>query len=200
MIVEFRTYTVRPRTLPAFLKSCGENLERRLTYSKLAAFWHTEFGPLNQVVQAWSYKNELERRQVQDQVIKDGVWPSDTSESIVEINSEIFDPVPLTPQLVPGEVGPYFEMRLYTLKPGSVPGMTEKWAEHLPGRVKLSPLVGLFARENMWMHIWAYNSLDERVDIRAKAISDRIWPPPGDSPVVRQETKLLRATSFSPIK
>ena len=75
MIVEFRTYSVRPRTLPEFLKRCGEHLERRLTYSKLAAFWYTEFGPLNQVIQAWSYKDDLERRQIQDQVIRPIYFP-----------------------------------------------------------------------------------------------------------------------------
>jgi hypothetical protein len=50
------------------------------------------------------------------------------------------------------------------------------------------------------MHIWAYKSLDERVAIRKKATSEGIWPPPGDSPAVKQETKILLAAPFSPIQ
>jgi hypothetical protein len=170
LIVEFRTYTLHPRTLPEFLKRFEEKLERRRTYSPLAAFWFTEFGPPN------------------------------SSELIAEMKSEIFDPLPIAPVLEPGEIGPYFEMRLYTLKPGSVPRMAERWGEYLPGRVQLSPLVGVFAAENTWMHIWAYKSLDERMAVRNKAKAEGIWPPPGDSPVVRQETKVMLAAPFSPIK
>ena len=50
------------------------------------------------------------------------------------------------------------------------------------------------------MHIWAYKSLDERIAIRKKAAAEGIWPPPGDSPVVKQETKILLAAPFSPIE
>lgn len=199
MIVEFRTYTLHPRTLPEFLNRFGEKLERRLTYSPLAAFWYTEFGPLNQVIHVWTYKDELERREVRARAVADGIWPPNTSEFIAEMKSEIFDPLPIAPALGPGNVGPYFEMRLYTLKPGSVPRMAERWAEYLPGRLQLSPLVGVFAAENQWMHIWAYNSLDQRMTVRNQAKADGIWPPPGDSPVVRQETKVMLAAPFSPI-
>lgn len=200
MIVEFRTYTLHPRTLPEFLNRFGEKLERRQTYSKLAAFWFTEVGPLNQVIHVWTYADELERRRVRAKAIEDGIWPPNTSELIAEMKSEIFDPLTIAPALEPGEVGPYFEMRLYTLKPGSVATMAERWAEYLPGRLQLSPLVGVFAAENLWMHIWAYKSLDERMEVRAQAKNEGIWPPPGDSPVVRQETKIMLAAPFSPIK
>ena len=50
------------------------------------------------------------------------------------------------------------------------------------------------------MHIWAYKSLDERTDVRKKATAEGIWPPPGDSPVIKQENKILLAAPFSPIK
>ena len=200
MIVEFRTYTLHPRTLPEFLNRFGEKLQRRQTYSPLAAFWYTEFGPLNQVIHVWTYKDELERRNIRAQAVADGIWPPNTSEFIAEMKSEIFDPLPIAPALEPGDIGPYFELRLYTLKPGSVPRMAERWSEYLPARLQLSPLVGVFAAENQWMHIWAYNSLDQRMAIRNQAKSDGIWPPPGDSPVVRQETKVMLAAPFSPIQ
>ena len=200
MIVEFRTYTLHPRTLPRFLDRFAEKLERRLTYSPLAAFWYTEFGPLNQVIHVWTYQDELERRRIRAQVVADGIWPPNTAEFITQMKSAIFDPVPVAPALESGDVGPYFEMRRYELKPGSVPGMAKRWADFLPGRTQLSPLVGVFSHENTWMHIWAYRSLDERMAIRDRAKADGKWPPPGDSPVVRQESKIMLAAPFSPIK
>ena len=82
--------------------------------------------------------------------------------------------------------------------------LAARWKEHLAARTKLSPLVGVFTSDvgglNQWMHIWAYKSLDERMAVRKKATAEGIWPPPGDSPALRQETKILLAGPFSPIK
>ena len=50
------------------------------------------------------------------------------------------------------------------------------------------------------MHIWAYNSLDQRMAVRDKAKAEGSWPPPGDSPVIHQESKIMLAAPFSPIK
>jgi hypothetical protein len=204
MIYEFRTYTLHPRTLPEFIKRWEPMIEKRQTYSKLAAFWYTEIGPLNQVIHVWAYENAMERSKIRAQVVSDKVWPPPTSDFITEMKSEIFEPLPFSPPLTPANVGPYFEMRNYTLKPGTIPGMAARWKEHLAARTKLSPLVGVFTSDvgglNQWMHIWAYKSLDERMAVRKKAAAEGIWPPPGDSPTLRQETKILLAGPFSPIK
>ena len=50
MIYEFRTYDLKPRSVPEFEKRSGAKLkEGRLDYSTLFGFWYTEAGPLNQV-------------------------------------------------------------------------------------------------------------------------------------------------------
>jgi len=204
MIYEFRTYTLRPRTLPEFLKRFGDQLGPRQALSKLAAFWYTEIGPLNQVIHVWPYADTLERSRIRAEAIDRGIWPPKTQDLIVDMRSEIFEPLPFSPPLEPSNLGPYFEMRSYTLKPASVSQMAERWAEFLPGRLKLSPLVGVYSCDigglNQWVHIWAYRSLDERLAVRKKAAAEGIWPPPGDSPVVKQETKILLAAPFSPIQ
>jgi hypothetical protein len=64
MIYEFRTYTLYPRTLPEFIKRWTDMVDKRQTYSKLAAFWYTEIGPLNQVIHVWPYENALERNKI----------------------------------------------------------------------------------------------------------------------------------------
>ena len=204
MIYEFRTYTLHPRTVPEFLKRFGDALEPRLKLSKLAAFWYTEIGPLNQVIHVWPYENALERSKIRAEAAKLSTWPPKVQEFFVDTKSELFEALPYSPPLEPSSNGPYFEMRSYVLKAGSMPQMAQRWGEYLPGRLKLSPLTGVFTSDvgslNQWVHIWAYKSLDERVAVRKKATADGIWPPPGDSPVVRQETKILLAAPFSPIK
>ena len=204
MIYEFRTYTLHPRTLPEFLKRFGDALPGREKHSKLAAFWFTEIGPLNQVVQVWGYDSIDARNRIRAAAYEDGSWPPKVVDMVADARSEIMIPAAFSPEIKPAAIGPYFEMRTYILKPGSAPAMAERWAEYLPGRQKLSPLVGAYTSDlgalNQWVHIWAYSSLDQRMEVRNKAKADGIWPPPGDSPVIHQETKIMLAAPFSPIK
>ena len=208
MIYEFRTYTLAPRTQPEFIKRWEPMIAKRNEYSRLAAMWTTEIGPLNEVIHVWEYKDVAERSKIREAVVKAGIWPPKTSEFIVGMKSEIMIPQPFSPPLTPSNHGPYFEMRSYTLKPGGTAQMAETWAKHIAARTKLSPLIGVFASDvghlNQWVHIWAYKSLDERSAIRKKAMADGIWPPPSSpdkpSPTVQQETKILLAAPFSPVK
>lgn len=204
MIYEFRTYTLHPRSLPEFLKRWTDALPKRLEYSPLSAFWYTEIGPLNQVIHVWGYKDTNERAKIRADVVKAGIWPPKTSEFIAEMRSDILEPLPFSPKLEPSNHGPYFEMRSYTMQAGTMGQMAAGWEKHLPGRTKLSPLIGVYTSDigglNQWVHIWAYKSLDERVAVRKDAMAKGIWPPPSPTPMVRQETKILLAAPFSPVK
>ncbi len=204
MIYEFRTYTLHPRTQAEFVKRWQAKLPERLKHSRLAAFWTTEIGPLNQVIHVWEYENALERARIRADVVKRGIWPPPTLDLIADMQSEIMEPLPFSPPLAPSSHGPWFEMRTYTLKPGGAAEMAKRWEQYLPGRLGLSPLIGVFTADlgklNQWVHIWAYKSLDERLQIRRRAAAEGIWPAPGDSPVVRQESKLMLAGPFSPIQ
>jgi hypothetical protein len=53
MIYEVRTYTLRTGAVPEFEERYEKRLAARLKHSKLGAFWHTEFGPLNQVIHVY---------------------------------------------------------------------------------------------------------------------------------------------------
>ncbi len=204
MIYEFRTYTLHPRTAPEFLKRFEEALEKRSKLSPLAAFWYTEIGPLNQVIHVWPYKDAGERARIRSEAVKTGVWPPPIHDLVMDMRSEIFEPMPFSPPLAPSNHGPIFEMRSYMMKPGGLGDMKARWEESLPGRLKLSPLIGVFTSDsgplNQWVHIWAYNSLEHRGQIRKTAQEGKIWPPAGPSPVTHQETKILLPAAFSPIK
>ena len=61
MIVEMRTYTLKPGTTAKFETNFAKGLPNRVKLSPLGAFWHTEFGPLNQVIHVYPY-DDLEHR------------------------------------------------------------------------------------------------------------------------------------------
>jgi len=205
MIIEMRTYTLQPGTLAEVEKRFGEALPAREKHSKLAAFWHTEVGPLNRIIHVWAYDSVEQRNAVRAAAVKVGDWPPPIREFVTDMQSELYLPAPFSPALEPREVGPLFEMRQYRLAPGANPGLIERWSEKIEARTKFSPLIGggysEFGALNKWVHIWAYKDAAERFSVRAAAAAGGNWParnPPGV--VIRQENALLLPASFSPIR
>lgn len=205
MIYEIRTYDVAPRSLAEVEKRFGEAYEYRKKYSELFAFWHTEIGPLNQVVHVWGYPSLADRDRVRAEAAKDTNWPPKIREFIVAMKSEILVPFPFVPPARPGKVGPIFEMRYYTIKPGSLPDLKAGWESKIAERSKLSPIVLAgnveFGTANGFIHIWAYSSLDQRAQVRADAVKKGVWPPPGGGDrLISQENKILLPSAFSPLQ
>ena len=205
MIYEIRTYQLKPGSLAEVEKRFGAGYEYRKKYSPLAAFWHTEIGPLNEIVHVWPYADMAERTRVRAEAAKDPNWPPKTAEFIVHMQSEVVVPFPFVPALQPGTMGPIFEMRYYTIKAGTLPDLIKRWEGAVPARIKLSPLALAghveFGEANRYIHVWAYESLDQRAAIRNKAREMGVWPPPGggDS-LLTQANKILLPSSFSPLQ
>ena len=205
MIIEMRTHSLHPGTLAEVEKRFGEALPQREKHSKLAASWHTEIGPLNQIYHVWCYDSFEHRAAVRAAAAREAGWPPSIREFVIAQYSEVFLPAPFSPALEPRTIGPLFEMRQYTLAAGAIPGLIERWSEKIEGRTRFSPLVGgwysEFGAQNKWVHIWAYKDANERFRVRAEAAATGQWParnPPGI--VVKQENALLMPSAFSPIR
>jgi len=205
MIYEIRTYQIKPGSLAEVEKRFGEGYEYRKKYSPLAAFWHTEIGPLNEIVHVWPYADLAERARVRAEAAKDPNWPPKVQEFITKMESEVLVPFPFIPELTPGKMGPVFELRYYNIKAGTLPALIKRWEGALPARIKMSPIVLAgnvdFGQANGFIHIWAYSSMDQRMAIRTKAREMGVWPPPGGGDtLLAQANKILLPASFSPVQ
>ena len=114
MIYEFRTYQIKAGSLPNVLEKFRDKIDERNKISKIGAFWFTEIGPLNQIIHVWPYNNIDHRNKSRKEAIEKKVWPPDTNDYIVKMNSEIWLPVSFSPSLEDRQIGPFFEMRIYT--------------------------------------------------------------------------------------
>jgi hypothetical protein len=93
----------------------------------------------------------------------------------------------------------------WLLAAGSLPGVMKRWEAALPARIKLSPLVtagGIeFGGANRFIHIWAYKSMDQRLQVREQGRKAGVWPPPGGGDeLLAQETKIVMPSAFSPLQ
>ena len=212
MIYEIRTYTVQPHSIPEVEKRFGEAYEARKKYSELAAFWHTEIGPLNQIIHVWGYKDLAERDKIRAAAVNEGAWPPKIAEFIVAQQSDILIPFPFAPEIKPGKVGPYFEMRTYTLKGGELPIVKKTWEAALPHRLKFGPIVTCGNTDigalSKFIHIWPYKSLDERMRLRDEIRATGNWPPAALAEKTggrgyhmhMQENKIVMPSAFSPLQ
>lgn len=205
MIYEVRTYDVKPGALPELLDRVAAAYEHRKKYSELVAFWYSEIGPLNQVVHVWPYESAEERARIRAEAARDPNWPPTIHELLVRMESEIYVPFPFSPRLEPGHLGPVYEMRSYMVRPGVMARIMERWEKALPARTALSPLAAVMHTDagplNKYIHIWPYESLEQRAAIRRRAVDEGVWPPPGGADLlVSQANKILLPAAFSPMQ
>lgn len=94
------------------------------------------------------------------------------------------------------------EIRTYDLVAGGTPEFLEKTAALIDKRIEYSPLVGFFYTEvgplNRVMHIWQYEDLNQRTEVRAQVVKDGIWPPDNSSVMVKQQSDICMLAPFMP--
>jgi hypothetical protein len=204
MIYEIRSYTLKPGSVPEFEKRFEASLANRLKYSELAAFWHTDIGPLDQVIHVWGYEDLEQRTEIRRAASQEPDWPPNVHELILSMQSEIFSPAPFSPKLGGGQrLGAIYEMRIYQYQPGSIPAVMERWEEALAGgRLEISPIAACMSSEvgrlNVWVHIWPYSSHKERDRIREASFKLDTWPPKTREFMISMENKFMIPASFSP--
>ena len=142
------------------------------------------------------------RNSSRKEAMEKGLWPPDASKYMVTMNTEFWLPVSFSPEWTDRNIGPFFEMRIYTYPPEDMPDILHTWQAAMPAREQLSPLVGCWYKESggndNFIHMWAYESFEERLRIREHAKTTGIWPPKSSARLLKQNSKILLPASFSP--
>jgi hypothetical protein len=208
MLYEVRTYTLQPGTVGEFEARFTKRHPVREKHSKLGAFWHTEIGSLNQVIHVWPYEDLQHRMTVRTAMANDAELQQIPGgrDLIVAQESDIMIPAPFMRPLGSQSYGSgnLYEMRIYTYAPGDIPAVLKGWAEAVPYREQLSPLVACWYSDvgglNKFVHVWVYKDLNERARIREESRKDGRWPAQTGVRPVRQENKILIPAAFSPVQ
>jgi len=206
MIFEMRTYLLKPGTALQAEQAFGERIEARAKLSRIAGFWRTEVGTLNQIIHIWPYKDLNERDHIRAEAVKTGVWPPKIADFVLDMESKILHPAPFSPSFEPGAHGGLYEFRTYTYGPGAIPRVIEAWGPRIKERSAVSPLIFAGFTDigalNQWVHVWAYKNMGERETLRAKAMKPGQWPPPRHESVVlhKQQSTFAVPATWSPLR
>jgi hypothetical protein len=102
MIVEERTYTVKPGTVQQYYADYnprGLEIQKRIL-GNLIGYFHTEIGELNQIVHLWGYDSLAEREKRRAALAADQDWHAYLRQSpdiIVKMETRILVPAPFSP-------------------------------------------------------------------------------------------------------
>ncbi len=93
-----------------------------------------------------------------------------------------------------------YEIRTYELKPRIYDQFDRRVAEKIPARTKLSTLVGFWRTDigplNQVVHIWPYEDLGQRTEIRAQAVAGGQWPPDTAEFITAMESEIYLPAPF----
>jgi hypothetical protein len=206
VIYEIRTYNLKPAQVAEYEARFGEAYPAREKYSPLYGFWHTEIGPLNQVVHIWPYEGLQQRADVRAASAKDatGKWPPPPGDLVETQENDILIPIKGMKEWTgPQEFGGLYELRMYTYPSGEVLRVAESFAEAYEKRANVYPIGGIWTSDlgnlNRLYQLFPYKDWAHRDEVRKVLREQHIWPP--ESPV-RPMTQLVRhmvPAAFSPL-
>ncbi|MBO6784022.1 MAG: NIPSNAP family protein [Alphaproteobacteria bacterium] len=180
MIVDARTYTVKPGQLPAYLKSVEEEgypLQQKHGFD-LAGYFTVETGGLNKVVHYWKWENAKVRQETRAALYADKDWTAyrkGNAERIVEQENRLLaatDVVEPFAFMGNGSDMGFVDERTYTITYPQVPQfieITKKLAKPIVERAGwqlIGDFTSITGTINQVVHLWYWDSHAQREERR----------------------------------
>jgi len=195
---------VRPGTHPAALARLKDTLPGAHSAGQLLACWYSEIGALNRILLLRRYDDDSACLADRRAVLQSGN-PFGIGEFLAGMSMDTYVPLPIRERIEPGEFGPIYEVRTYEAKPDGLGPTIVLWTTGVQARAKISPLIAAMysvtGTVTRFLHVWPYRSLDERQRLRAQAVTEGVWPPPGGpGHFVQMQTDIYLPAPFSPLR
>jgi hypothetical protein len=169
---------------------------------ELLGCWYSEHGPLGRAYVLRAFDDDAALAAERERAAR-SPHPFGAGEHLTDLRMCGFAPFPFVPRVIPGQFGRVYEIRDYHLVPGGLPETIDGWRQRLPGRHVVDPLtVVMYALDGpaRIVHIWPFDSLDERVTVRRELYESNRWPPPGGPEnILGAESIMAWPTAFSPL-
>ena len=205
-IFEARIYTFKTGGVPQWEKGFAEAYTAREKYSKLYGMWHTDIGPLNQVIHIWQYESLQHRADTRAAAVKDssGLWPPKGADLIMSQEVDIIDPVKGFEPMAPQTGHPAWELRVYTYAGGTTGKAAAAFGEAVKGRGEVYPvaLMGTtsYGNLNRLYQLFPYKSWDHREEVRKEFREKGVWPPHAEVSPLSQLVRLMAPADVSPLR
>jgi len=211
VIYELQTHQVKPAFLDKYLNNYEKHVElsKDLNISELVASWVVGIGDQDQVIHLWKYTGGYAGVDTSLKILKENKDVQKLLKERLEClrlrTTQFLLPFSFWPAIEPRKGNNIYEIRSYTLKPGTMIEWGNNWARAINYRQHNEEAFGGFfsqvGRLYNVHHIWCYADMQTRKETREVA-----WRKPGwdecvayTVPLIREmDARILLPNKFSP--
>jgi len=203
---ELLRFTLRVRTPGQALPRLQEALQAALEGVELIGCWVSEIGPQNTIAVLRRFASVEVQAAERERVL----LASDAfgiGEFVLEQHIDDYRLFPFLEPLAPGTHGPFYELREYDLVSSGLAPTLAGWRKAVGPRTgePYSQVYAAFYATNgrvpRYLHIWPYASLEQRLDVRTRAVADGVWPPENSAPQLQKmHSVVYLPAAFSPLR
>lgn len=194
---------LRPRTVPATLKSLHAWLKGEPDGGELLGCLFSELGIVNQVLLLRRFGGVDALLDARQRIVH-STDPLGIGEFAVELVMNIGAAMPATVSTPATSVGPFFEVRTDVPRPGRLCHAFNSWQAACSRSTAPRPIFGVYSiagDSQGIVHIWRWPTIDERAQIADDVSPTNLWRmgEPDDAPL-SQRVDIFRAAAFSPMQ
>jgi len=205
-LYELIRFTLRVRTPAQALPRLQAALAEAPAGVELMGCWVSEIGPQNTIAVLRRFADAQAREDERERVL----LASDAfgiGEFVLGQHMDDYRLFPFLEPLAPGEHGPFYELREYDLVTSGLAPTLTGWRKAIGPRTEegYSQVYAAFyatsGRVPRYLHIWPYASLEQRLDVRTRAVRDGVWPPENSAPQLQKMNSVVYLPAgFSPLR
>jgi hypothetical protein len=94
------------------------------------------------------------------------------------------------------------ELRSYTFRSGTLDEAIARFETHIPFRMQFSTMAGMWAARSgirdRLIHIWPYETIQQRMEVRAAAEATGKWPLPIRDLLIESQSTIIIPATFAP--
>lgn len=205
MLYDLTILSLLPNTLGAVMPILPRTYERFSATGKTIGAFGCEFGILNRFAFLTAYESVEAIAEERARLMREDD-PYGVAPYLGGVQSTAFKPLFfMKDPITPGEYGPFYEFRTYTIAPNGLDETAAAWSKIVERRNAMSKLLMVMGSieggPQRMVHIWPYRTIEDRVKARGQASKEGIWPPPGGSgKLTALQSELFLATGFSALK
>ncbi|SFI36602.1 MULTISPECIES: NIPSNAP family protein [Pseudomonas syringae group] len=204
-LFELIRFTLRVRTPAQAMPLLQVALQDAIDGVELMGCWLSEIGLQNTIAVLRRFSSaQVQARERQRVLLASDAFG--IGEFILEQHMDDYRLFPFLTPLEPGAHGPFYEIREYELVTSGLAPTLEGWRNAITartGRTYSAVYAAFYAtsgRVPRYLHIWPYASLEQRLEVRTRAVRDGVWPAENSAPQLQKMNSVVYLPApFSPL-
>jgi NIPSNAP len=161
---------------------------------KILGRWRADIGSLGRIILLREFDTQQALMEERRRALLSSN-PFNGNGIVEQLSQETYEGFSFLPPAKPRVAGGVYEFRTYFLKPGGLSPTLEAWREAIKPAKEYTDhlIINMFALDGppRITHIWGFDSVQQRFDLRARLYAAGLWPPKGGPEQIEHATSTI---------